>query len=85
MKKQYTKPAMLMESFAISEHFATGGGGCSNTLVALPACLEQFNFGTIGGVVQQLYLYEYGCNLIPEDGEYGVCYHVITGATSIFS
>ena len=85
MKKQYSKPAIYIESFAIAEHFASGGGGCVNTLVAISSCLDDFFLGNIGGIGQQVYLAEYGCNVIPEDGEYGICYHVIMGATSILS
>lgn len=45
MKKTYTKPQMYCESFAISEHFATGGSGCEDPVHSESACMENFYFG----------------------------------------
>ena len=48
MKKAYKKPLMFMESFAISEHFATGAYGCDEAVHAETgsgACWENFYFG----------------------------------------
>ncbi len=83
MKKLYSKPTMIMESFAISEHFATGGGGCDEPLQATSdACLGNLYIPGIG----QLFLDETICQVIPEDGEYGVCYHISTaGNVLIYS
>lgn len=69
MKKLYSKPQMFRESFAISEHFATGGSGCEEPVHSESACMENFYFGPgmqgYNALVPSC-TYDMGCYHVPD-------------------
>ena len=72
MKKTYSKPQLFMESFAITEHFASAGSGCDAPVSSADACDDLFNFGP-----NMQGFYEYmGCSLpFNPDNPDEACYH----------
>lgn len=81
MKKVYTKPEIMFESFSLSSsiascgfeatHDASIGGGCKG---------YQLRSGEV------VFMAEYnGCITVEEDGDYnGYCYHVPTVSLNLF-
>jgi len=72
MKKTYSKPKMFMESFAITEHFASGGSGCDAPVSSDSVCSAFFDNGP---GMQAFYDYM-GCDIwIDPDNPNEACYH----------
>ena len=86
MKKQYSKPGIIIEDFAIAQSIAASCGAI-NTGWGVPGQADKSSCGwDIGGVI--LWVGESnGCSEeIKEDAEgFGVCYHSYDGEAKIFS
>lgn len=75
MKKAYVKPTISFESFKMSSSIA---GDCmlNKDEIILP--------DNIGGFTIFIDSKE-GCVYVPDDGEFGMCYHVSTEDTKVFA
>ncbi len=79
MKKSYNKPQMFMESFAITEHFASGGSGCEQPVSSVAACTDKYYFGPgMQGFYEWMQcdidMSEWGCYNVPDGGDIGRVY-----------
>ena len=87
MKKSYTKPVILFESFMLSTNIASGCGNQAELLAADYECGKIFSNG------QSVFMEGmYGCNdvkVVPDrdgDGQWGTfCYHIPVTETLVNS
>ena len=82
MKKEYSKPIVVFESFSLSTNIA---GDCEHK-TKLPSADTQYGCGyQIRGAI--VFVSEVqGCTYHEPDGEYnGICYHVPTVESNLFN
>ncbi|MBQ7715652.1 MAG: hypothetical protein IJT70_07270 [Clostridia bacterium] len=75
MKKSYTKPKLIFDSFEVSANIASCAsdarqtqGDCAVIIGGMPVFVQGVN----------------GCKFSASDGSYGVCYFVPTEDSSLF-
>ena len=79
MKKTYSKPEILFESFSISTSIAAG---CELD-TPLPSYEENCGYPIKGAV---LFVTGAQCTNVPQDGKYnGFCYHVPVETSNLFN
>jgi hypothetical protein len=81
MKKTYSTPDIMFESFALNENIANVNTNCTRNITNMYSgdCglkwYDMFIFTTTAG----------GCQNKLPDGAYGICYHVPTGDNKVFN
>ena len=81
MKKVYSKPEVMFESFALSTSIA----GCAfeTNLPSLEASCGYVTTGGFGTIT--VFVSEPNCTYVPPNGEYGnICYHNPTAENGLF-
>ena len=84
MKKAYTQPDILFESFALNENIASASGNCTRNIT------NQYN-GSCGLYFGNKIIFTIpaaGCKTKVPDGspQYdGICYHVPSGDNKLFN
>lgn len=78
MKRNYTKPDIAFESFALS-----------TSIAACPVKIETSNGGQCGLLMDDVFIFTMGivgCEAqIPDDGSNGICYHVPVDGFNLFN
>lgn len=81
MKKEYSAPEIIFDSFALNENIASVNSNCDRNITSAYSGYCGLNFGgrmlfTISAA---------GCKYKVQDGAYGMCYHIPTGGNKLFN
>ena len=87
MKKQYSKPSIFIEDFAINQYIAgsCSGDGMTQVKHAMYSCYITIKDDTADSGYSKIFN-QYPCDMSLEDDQNnGICYHIPMSLTNYFS
>ena len=81
MKKEYSAPEIIFDSFALNENIASVNSNCDRNLTTTYS-------GTCGMYYGGRVLFTTtaaGCKYKVQDGAYGICYQIPSGGNKLFN